>query len=203
MTTNKYFVTNSRGRFDVTNVVAGGIGQLDPAGGYFKNFPRSIRPSYGIYAVSNGGGLNYYYRDSNNIKIEVGTKCSIKTVSGFYSSGNQNVDVPVWATSVAFVLIGAGGGGGLGGRGTNAHNGCGGAGGGSGGVIVSNAITIPTSHFDDGIDFSVGAGGDGGLRVNTTDTSITNGSRGGDTTVNINNFTYRAGGGGVEREGIT
>jgi hypothetical protein len=212
-TTGKYYFTNSRRalKWDVTDII--GSGTVDPTNGKFLKFPKSILPTYTIFAVSNGGGLNYSINGA-----DVGTNCNSK-FSTSYSTGStviRNVATPLWATSVAFVLVGAGGGGGSGGRGVNAANGDGGAGGGSGGVLISPAIPLLSANdYINGLNVVVGNNGLGGVRAypndepnilidgpfGNTPSGGTNGGSGGDTTITINGNTYTAGGGGGGENG--
>ena len=200
-TTGKYFFTNSRRalKWDVTDIIDSGT--VDPTNGKFLKFPKSKLPPYTIYAVSNGGGLNYSING-----VDVGTNCTSNS-STSYTSGIITIPTPSWATSAAFVLVGGGGGGGSGGWGANTANGDGGAGGGSGAVLISYAIPLSANNYINGLNVVIGKNGLGGVRGYPNDTpnngnnNGTDGSNGGDTKITINGYTYIAGGGGGGENG--
>jgi len=188
MTTNKYFVTNVRGRFDIEDILSSGT--YDPTGGLFTNFPRTSLETYTWDKQINAGNFNY-----STSKVDIANNCG-QSVVIYVATGGTEVPVKEWATKVAFVLIGAGGGGGGGGWGSNSYDGSGGAGAGSGAVIISKAITL--SSYSN-ILLTTGSAGRGGLGDPIS--SLADGTNGGDTSITINGITYIAGGGGGGEHG--
>jgi len=202
MATFRYFFTNTQGKHDISTIINSGNNEI--AGLKFKNFPKSqIIANYTWFKQINGGNLNY---SVNGVDVANNINCGAE-VTDYYPAGSHTVPVPVWATQISFVLVGAGGGGGTGGRGSNDNNGSGGAGGGSGAVLISNTIPLFISGSNRTLSLTVGAGGLGGVRTlrnniaNDGTNSGTNGGNGGNTTIIINSVTYIARGGGGGQNG--
>ena len=200
-TTGKYFFTNSRRalKWDISSIIYTGnnnlnAGPTDPTGGKFLNFPlTSIYEPYTWFKQINGGNLNY---SLNNVDIAKDCGAIIYNNNSYLGPGNWSVIVPDWATSIAFLLVGAGGGGGGGGWGSNNYHGTGGAGGGSGAVVLSTAIRL---NAYGNISLTVGNNGTRGMGDPIA--SLSNGTAGGDTYITINGKTYTAGGGGGGEHG--